>query len=795
MIVLLTCMWAGIQPAAAQYTSNYQTNTISGVTNYWAGDYVVGSNTLADALLIRNAGVLSNANGYVGYLPASSSNYVMVTGTNSVWNSATLLELGYAGPGNSLVISNGGCVVAAGAKVGDASTSSGNTALITGAGSVWNSSTCRIGDSGSSNRMIINKGGRVTSTFGYLGFFGSATGNTVWISDSNSVWDVSAVAATLWAGFNGPGNSIVVTNGGQILGYWFYVGASSSGNSVLVTGPGSSISVNCYVYTGNYGDNNTFTVANGATVSDKFCRISESAGSSNNAVLVTGTNSSWHNSYGVFVGFDGVNGTLTISNGAAMSNGGAFAVSHDGALGCDSTSSNNFALVTGGGSVLNCADNMYVGLNGPVNSLVISNGGQVINTTGYVGSNPGSDGNSALVVGANSVWANSSDMYVGYFTVGNSLVISSGGRVINGYGFVGEVAGSDNNSVLVTGAGSVWSNYDDAYAGGYGAGNSLVISNGGWVSDDMGVIGYDTNSFNDQVLVTGAGSVWSNTTAVFVGYYGPSNNLVISNGGLVADGWGLIGEADSTSSGNTVWVEPGGVWRNQQLCVGDLGSENTLFVEGGSVFVTTNMVVGFNSFYCDNLVQLDSGQITVTNQTHDAVLEVYDGTFVLNGGTLRVDTLIVTNDCAQFLHVGGTLIYRSLQLNPNQSAVGDGIPNWWKQQYGFDPLDPNVAGADPDHDGANNLQEYLAGTNPTNAASVFHIISAAKTNLNVRVTWSTVGGHNYVLQTNGDLGAGTFADFGPVISVGGTNEGTTNYLDHGAATNHSSRFYRVRLAQ
>ena len=795
VFVLLMSTWVGIQPANGQYTASYQTNVISGVTNYWAGDYVVGSNTLADALLIRNAGVLSNANGYVGYLPASSSNYVMVTGTNSVWNSATLLELGYAGPGNSLVISNGGCVVAASAKVGDASTSSGNTALITGAGSVWNNSTCRIGDSGSSNRMIINKGGRVTSTFGYLGFFGSATGNTVWISDSNSVWDVSAVAATLWAGFNGPGNSIVVTNGGQILGYWFYVGASSSGNSVLVTGPGLSISVNCYVYTGNYGDNNTFTVANGAAVSDKYCRICESAGSSNNAVLVTGTNSSWHNSYSVFVGNSGVNGTLTISNGAAMSNGGAFAVSHDGALGCDSTSSNNFALVTGGGSVLNCADNMYVGLNGPVNSLVISNGGQVINTTGYVGSNPGSDGNSALVVGANSVWANSSDMYVGYFTVGNSLVISNGGRVINDYGYVGEAAGSDSNSVVVTGAGSVWANNSDVYAGGYGAGNSLVISNGGWVSDDMGVIGYDTNSFNDQVLVTGAGSVWSNTTAVFVGYYGPSNNLVISNGGLVADGWGLIGEADSTSSGNTVWVEPGGVWRNQQLCVGDLGSENTLFVEGGSVFVTINMVVGFNSFYCDNLVQLDSGQITVTNRTHDAVLEVYDGTFVLNGGTLRVDTLIVTNDCAQFLHVGGTLIYRSLQLNPNQSAVGDGIPNWWKQQYGFDPLDPNVAGADPDHDGANNLQEYLAGTNPTNAASVFHIISAAKTNLNVRVTWSTVGGHNYVLQTNGNLGAGTFADFGPVISVGGTNEGTTNYLDHGAATNPSSRFYRVRLAQ
>ncbi len=846
MMVLLLSTWAGIQPAAAQYTSNYQTNTISGVTSFWPGDYVVGSNTFADALLIRNAGVLTNANGYVGYLPASSSNYVMVTGTNSVWNSGTWLELGYAGPGNRLVISNGGWVVAAGAKVGDASTSSGNNALITGAGSVWNNTgMCTIGSSGSSNKVTINKGGRLVSNFAVLGSLNSATNNSILVSDNGSVWDDSATASEISFGVFGSGNSLIVTNGGQVLGYYAYFGRFSSDNSALVTGPGSGFSVNCYIYTGYQGNNNSFTVANGATVSDKFCYISYVAGSSNNAVLVAGTNSSWQNSDSVFVGFDGVNGSLTISNGATMSTGGAFAVSHDGALGCDSTSSNNFALVTGGGSVLNCADNVYVGLNGPGNSLVISNGGQVINNTGYVGSNPGSDGNSTLVVGAHSVWANSSDMYVGYFTAGNSLVISSGGRVINDYGFVGEVAGSDNNSVLVTGAGSVWTNYDDVYVGdsgtgnslvvsnggwvindygfvgevagsdnnrvlvtgagsvwtnyddmyvgGYGAGNSLVISNGGRVSDDMGVIGYDTNSFNNQVLVTGAGSVWSNTTAVFVGYYGPSNNLVISNGGLVADDWGLIGEADSTSSDNTVWVEPGGIWRNQQLAVGDLGSENTLFVEGGSVFAT-NMVVGYNSLYCDNLVQLDSGQITVTNPTHSAVLEVYDGTFVLNGGTLRVDTLIVTNDCAQFLHIGGTLIYRSLQLNPNQSAVGDGIPNWWKQQYGFDPLDPTVASADPDRDGADNLQEYLAGTNPTNAASVFHIISAAKTNSNVRVTWSTVGGHSYVLQTNDDLGAGAFADFSPVISVGGTNEGTTNYLDPGAATNHFSRFYRIRLA-
>jgi hypothetical protein len=239
-------------------------------------------------------------------------------------------------------------------------------------------------------------------------------------------------------------------------------------------------------------------------------------------------------------------------------------------------------------------------------------------------------------------------------------------------------------------------------------------------------------------------------------------------------------------------VQTGGIWRNHEISVGNLGSHNTLYVEGGSVYAT-NLEVGYDPLYYDNLVQLDSGQIIVTNQAHSAVLEVYGGTFLLTGGTLRVDTLIVTNVGAQFMHIGGTLIYRSLQLNPNQSVVGDNIPNWWKQQYGFDPFDPNVAGADPDHDGVNNLQEYLSGTNPTNAASHFTITSLALTNGNVRVRWLAVGGKQYVLQTNSGLGT-AFSDASPVIAVPGTSETATNYLDLGAATNSKTHYYRVRIA-
>ncbi|MGH3166289.1 MAG: hypothetical protein ACRDN0_10405, partial [Trebonia sp.] len=42
----------------AQYSANFQTNIISGLTSNWAGSYYVGNTTYADVLLIQSSGVL-----------------------------------------------------------------------------------------------------------------------------------------------------------------------------------------------------------------------------------------------------------------------------------------------------------------------------------------------------------------------------------------------------------------------------------------------------------------------------------------------------------------------------------------------------------------------------------------------------------------------------------------------------------------------------------------------------------------------------------------------------------------
>jgi hypothetical protein len=77
---------------------------------------------------------------------------------------------------------------------------------------------------------------------------------------------------------------------------------------------------------------------------------------------------------------------------------------------------------------------------------------------------------------------------------------------------------------------------------------------------------------------------------------------------------------------------------------------------------------------------------------------------------------------------------------------GDGIPDAWELAY-FGNITNAVAGADADGDGMSNLDEYRAGTNPTNALSVLKIVLTAtnanvlefiaQTNLSYSVQWRT----------------------------------------------------------
>ena len=99
--------------------------------------------------------------------------------------------------------------------------------------------------------------------------------------------------------------------------------------------------------------------------------------------------------------------------------------------------------------------------------------------------------------------------------------------------------------------------------------------------------------------------------------------------------------------------------------------------------------------------------------------------------------------------------------------------------------------ADPDGDGAPNWQEYLAGTNPTNALSALQFLSPGLAGgaQSLNLSWVTAPGRMYVLQTSAAPGGNNWT---PVT----TNLGDGNTFEV-LLTNHpgSARFYRIQLLQ
>jgi len=116
----------------------------------------------------------------------------------------------------------------------------------------------------------------------------------------------------------------------------------------------------------------------------------------------------------------------------------------------------------------------------------------------------------------------------------------------------------------------------------------------------------------------------------------------------------------------------------------------------------------------------------------------------------------------------------------------NGLPvAWLLANFGTTSVDPN---ADPDHDGMSNLQEYLAGTDPNNAASVLKITSitrATPTPTYTIIWWNSVPSRFYVLQERPSLTDGSWADYINYPVAGWNNVGFDDL-------NSTNEFFRVR---
>ena len=82
----------------------------------------------------------------------------------------------------------------------------------------------------------------------------------------------------------------------------------------------------------------------------------------------------------------------------------------------------------------------------------------------------------------------------------------------------------------------------------------------------------------------------------------------------------------------------------------------------------------------------------------------------------------------------------------------NGISDAWEQEF-LGEISPEYPGTDDtDGDGATDYAEFMAGTNPTNAASRLHIAITLQPNELMRLQWTTAPGRDYLLESATEFG-------------------------------------------
>lgn len=116
------------------------------------------------------------------------------------------------------------------------------------------------------------------------------------------------------------------------------------------------------------------------------------------------------------------------------------------------------------------------------------------------------------------------------------------------------------------------------------------------------------------------------------------------------------------------------------------------------------------------------------------------------------------------------------------------LPDWWETDH-FNTLGV-IPAADPDGDGMSNLQEFFAGTTPTNPASRLAITQAEfLPTSDFTLTFSSVAGVTYRLEMSATLAADSWTTLGADLTgTGGILQATD-----ATAPKPAKRFYRVRV--
>lgn len=303
-------------------------------------------------------------------------------------------------------------------------------------------------------------------------------------------------------------------------------------------------------------------------------------------------------------------GTLWIGNGGVVSN---FALAGDSAikLGASGSSGNRIVITNGGLLHMNGAGALAVGVSSDPaanNSVLVTGPGSALMMNSHtirVGYADAASGNS-LKLDNGALVTNIYNLVIGGNGVGaaqdNTVQILGGSKCYIDSGtadsIVGNGAGAANNSLLVSGANSLFNSFKNVTIGNTAgaSNNAVVVEAGGLWNANGGSVNIGVSGAVSNYVLLGAGGVLSNALAINPGVAGADGSRVIGNGGtIVARSAGATTIPDV--AGGSVVIQAGGL----------------TFDDNSRSIVVGSPIAGDPASPGGSVTKVGSGSLTLTN--------------------------------------------------------------------------------------------------------------------------------------------------------------------------------------
>ncbi|MDF7806944.1 autotransporter domain-containing protein [Pontiellaceae bacterium B12219] len=568
-------------------------------------------------------GAVASAQTYTNILDEVGGTNQYVT---TAWNTTNSIIIGNSTSSNTLVIADSGRVTNSTSVIGAGTNANDNAAYVTD-GAVWTmSGDMTVGDQGGANYLDVRSGGSISNANAFVGAGETASNNVVAVYGDDSRWD----------------NAGTLTVGGVSNGVYVYNGGTISAADLVISTNGSSF---------NLGYDGTFELDNSLDVSSEGFNWIEGGHlkltgdlsgmtTTNGGAELTGERILTLNGGD----WDVASESLTVSNATLTATNGSWVVVGEatsnevGAVnsGIRVGSTNDASLLVQDSAYVETDGTLYLGgtATNITGSATVTNG-STIKVAGLQINNDGSafnleDGGKLQVTGA--------------FNAGTqtNLNWNSGGELeVNGALTLDGGLTDEGRILTVSGSNANWTAANSVVSGT----NSVVtISDGADLVSTNGMVSGATNS----VAITGSGSTWKNDGVLTI--TGSTNVVSVSSGGKVT-----TGSLDVDASNRF-----------------DLNS-------GGTLAITTNFNFGATS----NLNWKNGGNLSVegTLEGMDTAEVVFDGTTktsaILNGGRkLSLDGGSWNNGTNNLI-VGYNSSYASMAVtNGAKVTNSDGYIGW-----------------------------------------------------------------------------------------------------------------------